>query len=53
MPIDGKHSAPSPQHATAQAIRVALILGGNALPAASRADVQRSWLEGGMRFALA
>lgn len=52
IPVDGKHSAPSPQHATAQAIRVALILAANGLPAASRAEVQRGWLEAGMRFAL-
>ncbi len=50
--IDEKHSTPTPQHATAQAVRVALILGANALPAASRADIQRRWLDAGVEFAL-
>lgn len=50
--IDGQHFAPAPHQATAQAVRVALILGANALSGPSRQEMQRRWLEAGIQFAL-
>lgn len=49
--IDDKHSVPTPHYATAQAVRVALILAAGALAPASRADLQRGWLEAALLLA--
>ncbi|PNG26090.1 hypothetical protein CR492_09550 [Methylocella silvestris] len=50
--IDGEHFTPMPQYATAQAVRIALILAGAAGSFEARAEIQRRWLELGLRIAV-
>lgn len=53
IPASGQNPVPAPPQSTAQAIRVALILGADAVATDDRHAMQRRWLQAGVRSALA